>query len=62
MQSLSAQLLTHIIVPMFGSMLVILAAFMVAVAPVRDRVVRQLGAYVAMLTWLGWMAHVYKVV
>ena len=62
MQSLGAQLLTHIIVPMFGSMLVILGAFMVALAPVRNRVVHQLGAYAAMLTWLGWMAHVYKVV
>lgn len=60
MQSLASQL-AQTLAPMFISMMVIVVAFLVALAPVRNRFVRQLGAYAAMLTWLGWMAHFYKV-
>ena len=61
-QSISTQLLTQVIVPMFGSFIVIFVAMLILLSPVRNRVVRQLGAYAAMFAWLGWMAHVYKVV
>ena len=55
MQSLATQLTSQVIVPIFGTFLVLLS-------PVRNRFVRQLGGYAAMFTWLGWMAHIYKVV
>lgn len=62
MQSVATQLTSQIIVPIFGTFLVVFAAFLVLLAPVRNRFVRQLGGYAAMFTWLGWMAHIYKVV
>jgi hypothetical protein len=61
MQSLATQLV-HNLAPMFISMMVIVAVMLVLLAPVRNRFVRQLGAYAAMLTWVGWLAQYYKVV
>lgn len=62
MQAIATQVMSGVVVPMFGSLLVIAAVMLVVLAPVRNRVVRQLGAYAAMFTWLGWMANYYKVV
>ena len=62
MQGIAAQLMTNVVIPMFGSMLVIVAVMLVVLTPVRNRFLRQLGAYAAMLTWVGWMANYYKVV
>ena len=62
MNGLAMQLMSHIVVPMFGSMLVIIVAMIVVLAPVRSRFVRGLGAYAAMFVWLAWMATYYKVI
>jgi len=62
MQGIATQVMTNVVVPMFGSMLVIVAVMLVVLTPVRNRFLRQLGAYAAMLTWVGWMANYYKVV
>jgi hypothetical protein len=61
MQSLAMQLV-HNFAPMFISMMVIVAVTLVVLTPIRNRFVRQLGAYAAMLMWVGWMANYYKVV
>lgn len=62
MEGLISQLTSQVLVPIFGTFLVVFAAFLVLLAPVRNRFVRQLGGHAAMFTWLGWMAHIYKVV
>jgi hypothetical protein len=61
MANLAAQLVSTL-TPMVGSMLTIVAVMTVVLWRVRNRAIRELSGYAAMLVWLGWMASYYKVV
>lgn len=61
MQGIVAQLVATL-TPLFGSMLVVLTVFGVALWRVRSRAIRQLGGYAAALVWVGWLVNYYKVV
>ena len=53
---------TRTLVPMVGSMLVVVLVALMLLSRVRSRFVRGLAGYAAMFVWLGWMANYFKVV
>lgn len=52
----------RMLAPMVGTFLVVFAVLVIAISKVRSRGVRELAASAATLVWLGWMAHIYKVI
>jgi len=54
--------MNRVLIPMVGSMLVVVLVGMLLLSRVRNRFVRGLGGYAAVMVWVGWMAAYFKTV
>lgn len=61
LQSFATQVLSQVVAPIIGTLVIVLLALELLCVFVRNRAIRCVAAYGAALTWLGWMANIYRV-
>jgi hypothetical protein len=61
LQNAMTQVLAQVVVPIFGTLAIVVLALELLCVFVQNRAVRVIASYGAVLTWLGWMANIYRV-